>query len=144
MSDQIRDEAKMDDFMQAAVQEAILGFEENGIPIGSVLVLDGKIIGRGRNQRNQKESVILHAEMDAIENAGILLPEDYKSSILYTTLSPCQMCSGTIVYLQIPKVIIADNTTIMGAEDFLKSHGVILEYQENEECKELLRKWAQL
>ncbi|MFX0124422.1 MAG: nucleoside deaminase [Candidatus Hodarchaeota archaeon] len=130
----------MDEFMQAAVQEAKLGFEENGIPIGSVLVLDGKIIGRGRNQRNQKESVILHAEMDAIENAGILLPEDYKRSVLYTTLSPCQMCSGTIVYLQIPKVIIADNKTIMGAEDFLKSHGVILEYQESEECKELLRK----
>ncbi|UCG04737.1 MAG: nucleoside deaminase [Candidatus Heimdallarchaeota archaeon] len=131
----------MDEFMQAAVQEAKLGFEENGLPIGSVLVLDGKIVGRGRNQRNQKGSVILHAEMDAIENAGILLPEEYKRSVLYTTLSPCQMCSGTIVYLQISKVVIADNTTILGAENFLKSHGVILEYQENEECTELLRKF---
>ncbi|MHA2225089.1 MAG: nucleoside deaminase [Candidatus Hodarchaeales archaeon] len=130
-----------DEFMQAAVQEAILSFEEKGMPIGSVLVLDGKVIGRGRNQRHQKGSVILHAEMDAIENAGILLPEDYKRSVLYTTLSPCQMCSGTIVYLQIPKVVIADNETIRGAEDFLKSHGIILEYQENEECKELLRKY---
>jgi cytosine deaminase len=131
----------MDEFMEAAVQEARLGFEEKGMPIGSVLVLDGKMIGRGRNQRNQKGSVILHAEMDAIENAGILIPEDYKRSVMYTTLSPCQMCSGTIVYLQIPKVVIADNETIMGAEDFLKSHGVILEYQDNEECKELLRKY---
>ncbi|MFX1334931.1 MAG: nucleoside deaminase [Promethearchaeota archaeon] len=131
----------MDEFMQVAVQEARHGFEENGIPIGSVLVLDGKIIGRGRNQRQQKASVILHAEMDAIENAGILLPEDYQRSVLYTTLSPCQMCSGTIVYFQIPRVVIADNETIMGAEDFLKSHGVILEYQDNEECKELLRKY---
>lgn len=135
-----REEKNMDEFMEAAVQEARLGFEENGLPIGSVLVLDGKIVGRGRNQRNQKGSVILHAEMDAIENAGILLPEQYQRSILYTTLSPCQMCSGTIVYLQIPKVVIADNTTILGAEDFLKSHGIILEYQENYECKELLRK----
>jgi cytosine deaminase len=134
----------MDQYMDAAVQEARLGFKEKAIPIGSVLVLDGEIIGRGRNQRVQKRSVILHAEMDAIENAGILDPEDYKRSILYTTLSPCQMCSGTIVYLQIPKVIIADNESIMGAEDFLKSHGVILEYQENEECKELFRKYQAL
>ena len=131
----------MDEFMEAAVQEARLGFKENAVPIGSVLVLDGNIIGRGRNQRLQKESVILHAEMDAIENAGILPPEDYKRSVLYTTLSPCQMCSGTIVYLQIPKVIIADNETIMGAEDFLKSHGVILEYQNNDECKRLFKKY---
>jgi cytosine deaminase len=128
----------MDDFMKAAVNEAKLGFEENGFPIGSVLVLKGKIVGRGRNQRYQKGSVILHAEMDAIENAGILSPEDYQQSILYTTLSPCLMCSGTIVYLQIPKVVIADNKTIMGAEDFLKSHGIILEYQESNECQELL------
>ncbi len=129
--------------MEAAVQEARLGFDEKGWPIGSVLVLDRKIIGRGRNQRHQKGSVILHAEMDAIENAGPLHPEDYKKTVLYTTLSPCQMCAGTIVYLQIPKVVIADNETIMGAEDFLKSHGVILEYQDNEECKELLRKYQE-
>ncbi|MHA2297116.1 MAG: nucleoside deaminase [Candidatus Hodarchaeales archaeon] len=135
----------MDDYMKAAVQEARSGFEENGIPIGSILVLDGKIIGRGRNQRQQKESVILHAEMDAIENAGILLPEEYQRTVLYTTLSPCQMCSGTIVYFQIPRVVIADNETLLGAEDFLKSHGIILEYQYSEECKELMRKYqAQL
>ncbi|MFX0050362.1 MAG: nucleoside deaminase [Candidatus Hodarchaeota archaeon] len=128
----------MDDFMKAAINEAKSGFEENGLPIGSVLVLKGKIIGRGRNQRYQKGSVILHAEMDAIENAGILSPEEYQQSVLYTTLSPCLMCSGTIVYLQIPKVVIADNKTIMGAEDFLKSKGIILEYQESKECQELL------
>jgi cytosine deaminase len=132
---------KMDKFMKAAVQEAKLGVEENGLPIGSVLVLDGEIIGRGRNQRNQKGSVILHAEMDAIENAGILSPEEYQRSVLYTTLSPCLMCSGAIIYLQIPRVVIADNESIMGAEHFLKSNGVILEYQNSEESKALIAKY---
>ena len=126
--------------MQAAVQEAKTGLEENGLPIGSVLVLDGEIIGRGRNQRTQKGSVILHAEMDAIENAGVQSHENYQRSVLYTTLSPCLMCSATIVYLEIPRVVIADNETIMGAEDFLKSHGVILEYQKNKEIVEILAK----
>ena len=131
----------MDKFMKAAIQEAKLGVEENGLPIGSVLVLDEEIIGRGRNQRNQKGSVILHAEMDAIENAGILTPEEYQRSVLYTTLSPCLMCSGTIVYLQIPRVVIADNESIMGAEHFLKSNGVTLEYQNSEEIKVLFAKY---
>ena len=131
----------MDKFMKAAVQEAKLGIEEDGLPIGSVLVLDEEIIGRGRNQRNQKGSVILHAEMDAIENAGILSPEEYQRSVLYTSLSPCLMCSGTIVYLQIPRVVIADNESIMGAEHFLKLNGVTLEYQNSEESKVLLAKY---
>jgi cytosine deaminase len=131
----------MDKFMKAAVQEAKLGIEEKGLPIGSVLVLDEEIIGRGRNQRKQKGSVILHAEMDAIEDAGVLSPEEYQRSVLYTTLSPCLMCSGTIVYLQIPRVVIADNESIMGAEDFLKSNGVTLEYQNSEESKALLAKY---
>ena len=124
--------------MKAAVQEAKDSVKENGLPIGSVLILDGQIIGRGRNQRNQKGSVILHAEMDAIENAGILSVEEYQRSILYTTLSPCQMCSGAIVYLNIPRVVIADNKTVMGAEEFLKSHGVILEYQPSQEMAKIL------
>jgi cytosine deaminase len=131
----------LDDYMKIAVQEAKFGFEEGGLPIGSVLVLDGEVIGRGRNQRNQKGSVILHAEMDAIENAGIYSSEAYQRSVLYTTLSPCLMCSSTIVYLKIPRVVIADNETVMGAENFLKSHGVILEYQNSIEIKNLLSKY---
>ena len=127
--------------MKAAVHEAKLGVEEKGLPIGSVLVLDGEIIGRGRNQRNQKGSVILHAEMDAIENAGLRTSEEYQRSVLYTTLSPCLMCSSTIVYLKIPHVVIADNETIMGAEEFLKSHGVILEYQKSQEMNKILSKY---
>ena len=134
----------MDKYMLAALEEAKSGMQENGMPIGSVLVLDGNIIGRGRNQWHQKGSVILHAEMDAIENAGKLTPEEYGSSIMYTTLSPCQMCSGTIVYLGISKVIIADNETVIGAEDFLKTHGVELLYQESSECRLLFEKYKSL
>ncbi len=134
----------MDKFMLAALDEAKSGMEEKGMPIGSVLVLNGNIIGRGRNQWHQKGSVILHAEMDAIENAGKLTPEEYRSSIMYTTLSPCQMCSGTIVYLGISKVVIADNQTVMGAEEFLKSHGVELSYQESSESKLLFEQYKSL
>jgi cytosine deaminase len=127
----------MDEFMQAAIEEAKFGIQEKGMPIGSVLVFDGKIIGKGRNQWHQKGSVILHAEMDAIENAGKLTPEEYKQSIIYTTLSPCQMCSGTIVYFGIPKVVISDNETVMGAEDFLRANGIELVNQRSAECKQL-------
>ena len=130
--------------MLAALEEAKSGLQENGMPIGSVLVLDGNIIGRGRNQWHQKGSVILHAEMDTIENAGKLTPEEYERSIMYTTLSPCQMCSGTIVYLGISKVIIADNEIVMGAEDFLKTHGVELLYQESSECRLFFEKYKSL
>ena len=131
-----------DDFMQAAMDEAVLSLKDNGLPIGSVLILDGKIIGRGRNQRVQKGSVILHAEMDAIENAGRLEPEEYAQSIIYTTLSPCLMCSGTIVYLGIKKVIMAENDTVLGAEDFLKSHGIELINLNLKECKDLIHEYV--
>jgi len=104
----------MDEFMQAAVEEARKGLPDGGIPIGSILVLDGKIIGRGHNQRVQKGSVVLHAEMDCLENAGRLKAADYKRSILYSTLSPCDMCSGTILLYGIPRVVNGENRTFKG------------------------------
>jgi cytosine deaminase len=128
----------MDKFMQVAIEEAKKGLTENGIPVGSVLVLDGKIIGRGHNQRVQKGSVVLHAEMDCLENAGRLKAADYKRAILYTTLSPCDMCSGAILLYGIPKVVIGENTTFLGPEEYLKSKGVELEVMDSRECKDLM------
>ncbi len=129
------------ELMDEAINEAKLSLEEGGIPVGSILVLDGKIIGRGRNQRNQKGSVILHAEMDAIENAGRLTESKYEKAVLYTTLSPCQMCSGTIVYKGIKKVIMAENETIKGAEEFLKFNEVELINLDIQEMKEILQNY---
>ena len=131
----------IESYMEAAITEAKLSLKDGGVPIGSVLVLDEKIIGRGRNQRIQKKSVILHAEMDAIEDAGRLEPEEYARSVLYTTLSPCQMCSGTIVYLGIKKVLMAENETVMGAEDFLQLNKVETINLNLQECKELLQNY---
>ncbi|HAD07152.1 MAG TPA: tRNA-specific adenosine deaminase [Anaerolineaceae bacterium] len=116
----------MDEFMQAAYEEALQGYREGGIPIGSVLVLDGKIIGRGHNRRVQRGSPVLHAEMDALENAGRLAPEEYRRATIYTTLSPCDMCSGAILLYKIPRVVIGENQTFLGAEELLKSRGVEL------------------
>jgi len=116
----------MDEFMQAAYEEALQGYREGGIPIGSVLVLDGKIIGRGHNRRVQRGSAVLHAEMDALENAGRLAPEDYRRAVIYTTLSPCDMCSGAILLYKIPRVVIGENRTFLGAEELLKTRGVDL------------------
>ncbi|MCX7975641.1 MAG: nucleoside deaminase [Bellilinea sp.] len=116
----------MDEFMQAAYEEALHGYREGGIPIGSVLVLDGKIIGRGHNRRVQRGSPVLHAEMDALENAGRLAPEEYRRATIYTTLSPCDMCSGAVLLYKIPRVVIGENQTFLGAEDLLKSRGVEL------------------
>src|SRR5262252_1962383 len=113
----------MDQFMDAAIREAELGRAEQGIPIGSVLVHDGKIIGRGHNRRRQKGSAILHGEMDALENAGRLPAKVYAQSIIYTTLSPCSMCSGAILLYKIPRVVIGENVTFMGEEELLKSRG---------------------
>ena len=124
----------MDEFMFAAIQEAKKGKEEGGIPIGSVLVIDGKIVGRGHNKRIQQGSVVLHAEMDCLENAGRLKASDYKKAVLYTTLSPCDMCTGAMLLYKIPKVIIGENKTFMGGEDLLKSRGVDVEILDNEEC----------
>ncbi len=124
----------MDIFMQAAIDEAQMGLSEGGIPIGSVIVYKGKIIGRGHNRRVQKGSVILHGEMDAFENAGRQTASVYKECVLYTTLSPCPMCSGAILLYGIPKVIIGENKTFMGEEEHLKSRGVNVEVLQDETC----------
>ena len=128
----------MDQFMQAAFEEAKKGFAEGGIPIGSVLVIDGKIVGRGHNQRVQKGSAILHAEMDALENAGRLKASDYQRATLYTTLYPCDMCSGTALLYKIPKIVIGENRTFQGPEAYLRSRGVELIILDNAECIQLM------
>ena len=124
----------MDSFLQAAVEEALAGLREGGIPIGSVIVHEGKIIGRGHNRRIQKGSTVLHGEMDALENAGRLPPSIYRECTLYTTLSPCPMCSGAILLYKIPHVIIGENKTFMGAEDHLRANGVKLEVANDPSC----------
>jgi creatinine deaminase len=129
----------IDQNMQEAIVEARKGLAEGGIPIGSVLVIDGKIVGRGHNRRVQQGSAILHAEMDCLENAGRLKPEDYRRAILYSTLSPCDMCSGTVLLYKIPKIIIGENTTFQGPEDYMRSRGVELAILNNEECKRIMR-----
>ena len=128
----------IDKFMIEAIEEAKNGLSEGGIPIGSVLVYEGKIIGRGHNQRIQKKSAILHAEMDCLENAGRLNPSVYKNSILYSTLSPCDMCSGSVLLYGIPKVIVGENRTFQGPEAYLRSRGVELMVMDSEECKTMM------
>lgn len=129
----------MDIFMQAAIAEAQKGLAEGGIPIGSVLVIDGKIVGRGHNRRVQKGSAILHAEMDALENAGRLTAKDYQRAVLYSTLSPCDMCSGTALLYKIPKVVIGENVTFQGPEDYVRSRGVELVILNDETCIQMMR-----
>jgi cytosine/creatinine deaminase len=124
----------VDKFLQAAIEEAHLGLSEGGIPIGSILVIDGKIVGRGHNRRMQKKSAILHAETDCIENAGRLLPADYRKATLYSTLSPCDMCSGTASLYKIPNVVIGENRNFQGPESYLRSRGVILTVVNDAEC----------
>lgn len=128
-----------DRFMQAAIDEALLGLQEGGIPIGSVLVIDGEIVGRGHNRREQKQSAILHAEMDAIENAGRLTARDYRRATLYSTLSPCDMCSGTVLLYQIPKIVVAENKNFKGPEDYVRSRGIQLEILNDEECIKIMK-----
>lgn len=128
-----------DPFMQAAINEAQKGLAEGGIPIGSVLVIDGKIVGRGHNQRVQKGSCVLHAEMDCLENAGRLSARDYRRATLYSTLSPCDMCSGTVLLYGIKKVIIGENSTFKGPEDYLRSRGVELELHDDPQCKQIMQ-----
>lgn len=131
----------MDQFIKAAIEEAEKGLNEGGIPIGSVIVYKGKIIGRGHNRRVQKGSVILHGEMDAFENAGRQPASVYRECVLYTTLSPCPMCSGAILLYGIPKVIVGENITFMGDEEHLKSHGVEIEVLQNEDCINMMKKF---
>lgn len=129
----------MDEFMKAAIEEARKGLEEGGIPIGSVLVHEGKIIGRGHNRRVQNGSVVLHGEMDALENAGRQPARVYQHSTLYTTLSPCPMCSGAILLYGIPEVIIGENQTFMGEEALLQQRGVKLRVLQDETCRHLMQ-----
>ncbi len=131
----------MDEFMAAALEEATIGRDEGGIPIGSALVIDGKIVGRGHNRRVQQGSPILHAEMDCLENAGRLKASEYGRATLYSTLSPCDMCSGTVLLYKIPRIVIGENETFQGPEAYLRSRGVTLEIQQNQECIQLMREF---
>lgn len=124
-------------FMEEAIKEAEISSKEGGLPIGAVLVRENQIISRGHNRLIQKDSSILHAEMDAIENAGRLNHEDYQKCTLYTTLSPCPMCSGAVILYNIPRVVIGDNQTLMGAEKLLKDNDVEIIVLNNDKCKEL-------
>ena len=128
----------MDKFMRAALEEAKKGLAEGGIPIGSVLVIDGSIVGRGHNRRIQQESAILHAEMDCIENAGRLKASDYHRATLYSTLSPCDMCSGTTLLYKIPRLVVGENQTFHGPESYLRSRGVDLLVLNEQECIRLM------
>ncbi len=126
-------------FMQATIAEAKKGLAEGGIPIGSVLVIDDQIVGRGHNQRVQKGSAILHAEMDCLENAGRLAARDYQRATLYSTLSPCDMCSGTALLYGIPKIVIGENQTFQGPEDYVRSRGVEVVILNDETCIRLMK-----
>lgn len=129
----------VDTFMRAAIEEAEKGLAEGGVPIGSILVHDGKIIGKGHNRRVQKGSVVLHGEMDALENAGRQSAYVYRHCTLYTTLSPCPMCSGAILLYGIPKVVIGENTTFLGEEDLLRARGVEVVVLQDSKCRDLMR-----
>lgn len=131
----------MDEFLRAALEEAEVGFSEGGIPIGSVLVHQGRILGRGHNRRVQKGSAILHGEMDALENAGRQPARVYRECTIYTTLSPCAMCSGAILLYGIPRVIVGENRTFMGEETLLRSRGVTVEVLQEPRCQELMARF---
>jgi cytosine deaminase len=129
----------MDKFLQAAIEEAKKGLKEGGIPIGSVLVIDNKIVGRGHNRRVQNGSAILHAEMDCLENAGRLKASDYQKATLYSTLSPCDMCSGAVLLYGISKVVIGENRTFCGPEEYVKSRGIEVSVVDNHECSQIMK-----
>ncbi|WP_265945836.1 nucleoside deaminase [Dechloromonas sp. A34] len=129
----------MDEFMQAAMAEALAGLGEGGIPIGSVLVHRGVILGRGHNRRVQQGSAIRHGEMDALENAGRQPADVYRESVLYTTLSPCAMCSGAILLYGIPRVVVGENRTFLGEEDLLRSRGVQVEVLQDSTCMAMMQ-----
>ena len=131
----------MDDFLKAAIAEAKAGLKEGGIPIGSVIIYKNEILGRGHNKRVQKGSVVLHGEMDALENAGRQPALVYKECVLYTTLSPCPMCTGAILLYGIPKVIIGENRTYLGAEELLKQNGVEVIVLNDHECIQMMEQF---
>ena len=131
------------EYMKEAIDEAKKGLSEGGIPIGSVLVIDGKIVGRGHNRRIQKGSAILHAEMDCLENAGRLTAKDYRRSVLFSTLSPCDMCSGAVLLYGIPEVVVGENTTFQGPEEYLRQRGVDITVLNDVECIEIMEKFIE-
>jgi cytosine deaminase len=131
----------MREFLRAAIDEARRGLAEGGIPIGAVLVHDGIVVGRGHNRRVQRGSAILHAEMDALEQAGRLTADVYRRSVMYTTLSPCAMCSGAILLYGIPRVVVGENRTFVGEEDLLRSRGVAIEVVQDAECIEMMSRF---
>jgi len=133
----------MDEGMRAAIEEARIGLSEGGIPIGSAIVHRGKIIGKGHNRRMQRGSAILHGEMDALENVGRQPANVYRESVLYTTLSPCSMCSGAILLYGIPRVVIGENRSFMGEEELLRSRGVLVEVLDLGECVDLMKGFIQ-
>jgi creatinine deaminase len=132
----------VDIFLTAAIEEARKGLAEGGIPIGSVLVIDDSIVGRGHNRRMQKGSAVLHAEMDCLENAGRLKASDYRRATLYSTLSPCDMCSGAVLLYGIPKVIVGENDTFKGPETYMRSRGVDLVVVDDRECRQLMAEFV--
>ena len=131
----------MDKFLEAAIEEARKGRDEGGIPIGSVLVIDGEIVSRGHNRRVQQGSAILHAEMDCLEQAGRLRPADYRRATLYSTLSPCDMCSGAALLYKIPRIVVGENRTFQGPEDYVRLRGVIVEVVDSQECVNLMEEF---
>jgi len=133
----------MDEFLQAAIEEAKKGAAEGGIPIGSVLVIDGQIVGRGHNRRVQQGSAVLHAEMDCLEHAGRLGAADYRRATLYSTLSPCDMCSGAALLYGIPRIVVGENRTFRGPEEYVRSRGVALEVVDDPECRRLMEAFIQ-
>ncbi|NND96246.1 MAG: nucleoside deaminase [Pirellulaceae bacterium] len=132
----------MDPFLQAAIDEAHAGRAEGGIPIGSVLVLEDRIVGRGHNRRVQNGDPILHAEMDALRSAGRLTAAEYQKSTLYSTLSPCDMCSGAALLYKIPRLVIGENRTFQGPEEYVRSRGVDLTIINDQQCIELMRQFV--
>ena len=126
-------------FLRAAIEEARQGQTEGGIPIGSVLVVDGRIVARGHNRRVQRGSAILHAEMDCLEAAGRLRAADYRRSVLYSTLSPCDMCSGAALLYRVPRIVVGENKTFQGPEGYVRSRGVVVDVLDDEECVGLMR-----
>jgi cytosine/creatinine deaminase len=138
-AEEIMTEAIDEQFLQAAIEEARKGLTEGGIPIGSVLVIDGEIIGRGHNRRVQNGSAILHAEMDAVENAGRLNASDYRRAVLYSTLSPCDMCSGMALLYRIPRIVIGENRTFRGPGEYVRSRGVTIEIADDPACFQMMQ-----
>ena len=132
-----------DAFLEAAIDEARRGLAEGGIPIGSVLVIDGEIVGRGHNRRVQQGSAVLHAEMDCLENAGRLSARDYARATLYSTLSPCDMCSGAVLLYKIPRVVIGENVTFTGPEEYVAGRGVDLDVRNDQACIDLMTEFIE-